>query len=78
MAARVEQAAIVMLAVDFDEGRAKLAQQPGRDRLIVDEGAAAAVGLDDAADDERLAGLARQPVFVEQGQSGMIGRRSRS
>ena len=74
VAARVEQAAIVMLAVDLDQQRAELAQQAGRDRLIVDEGAAAAVGLGDAADDERLAGLAVEPVLGEQGQGGMIGR----
>ena len=66
VAARVEQAAIVMLAVNLDEQRAELAQQAGRDRLVVDEGAAAAVGLDDAADDERLARLAVQPVLGEQ------------
>ena len=46
MAARIEQAAIVMLAVNLDEQGAELAQQAGRDRLVVDEGAAAAVGLD--------------------------------
>ena len=60
VAARIEQAAIVVLAVDLDQRGAELAQQPGGDRLVVDEGAAAAVGLDDAADDERLAGLVRR------------------
>ena len=77
MAARVEQAAIVMLAVDLDQHGAELAQQAGRDRLVVDEGAAAAVGLDDAADDQRLARLVRQPVLVEQGQRRMVAADAR-
>src|SRR3546814_16948430 len=55
VAAWVEQAAIVMLAVDFDQRAAEVAQQGGRTGLIVDEGAAAAVGLDDATDDQRFA-----------------------
>src|SRR3546814_20065563 len=59
MPTRVEQPAIVVLAVDLDELRAKLTQQPRRGGRIVDESAAAAVGLDDAADHQRLAGLDR-------------------
>ena len=53
---------------------AELAQQPGRDRLVVDERAAAAVGLDDAADDQGLAGIEGEAVFIEQGGRRMIGR----
>ena len=49
----------------------------GRRRLVVDEGAAAAVGLDDAADDQRLAGLAVEPVLGEQG-AAPDGRAARS
>ena len=74
MAAGVEQAAIVMLAVDLDQQRAELAQQRDRSRLVVDERAAAAVGADDSADDERLARLARQAVLGEQAERGMIRR----
>jgi hypothetical protein len=74
MSARVQEPAIVMLAVDFDQQSADLAQQPRRDRLVVDEGAAAAVRLDDSADRQRLAGLARQAVLLEQGERGMTRR----
>ena len=42
--------------------------------LVVDEGAAAAVGLDDPADDQRLAGFAFEAVFGEQGAGGMVRR----
>ena len=73
MAARIEQAAIVMLAVNLDQQGAELALQAGGDRLVVDEGAAAAVGLDDAADDQRLARLPGEPVLVEQGQRRVAG-----
>ncbi len=75
MAARTEQAAIVMLAVHLDQHRAELAQQAERDRLIVDEGAAAAIGADDAADDKRLARLALQAILREQGARRMILRK---
>jgi hypothetical protein len=40
MAARIEQAAIVMLAMNLDKKGAKLADERGGDGLIVDEGAA--------------------------------------
>ncbi|KAK0348634.1 hypothetical protein LTR94_036419, partial [Friedmanniomyces endolithicus] len=53
MATGVEQAAIVMLAVDLDQRTAQIAQQRGGTGLVVDEGAAAAVGLDRAADQQR-------------------------
>src|SRR3546814_6398944 len=66
MPTRVEQPAIVVLAVDLDELRAKLTQQPRRGGRIVDESAAAAVGLDDAADHQRLAGLDRDAVVGER------------
>ena len=73
VAARIEQAAIVVLAVNLDQKRAKLALEAGGDRLIVDEGAAAAVGLDDAADDQRLARLPGEAVLVEQGEGRVAG-----
>ena len=60
-----------MLAVNLDQGRAELPQQTGRRGLIVDEGAAAAVGLDETANDERFARLAGKTVLVEQGPGGM-------
>ena len=73
MAARIEQAAIVMLAVNLDEQGAELALEAGGDRLVVDKGAAAAVRLDDAADEQGLAGRPGEAVLVEQGARGMVG-----
>ena len=55
VASRVDKTAIVMLTVNLDQQAANLAQQRGRAGLIVEEGAAAAVRLHHAADDERLA-----------------------
>jgi hypothetical protein len=63
VAARVEQAAIVMLAVDLDQSGSQLAQQAGRNRLIVDEGAAAAIGAHQPPDDQRLPRLALETVL---------------
>ena len=70
MAARIEQAALVMLTVDLDQRRPDLAQQRRRHRLVVDISAAAAVRLDGAADEERLAGLERDVIAGKQGREG--------
>ena len=70
VAARVEQPAIVVLTVNFDEQRTDLAQQRDRDRLIVDAGAAAAIGAHCAADDQRLARVGRDFAFGEQSGDG--------
>ena len=51
----VEQAAIVVLAVDFDQPRARFAQRARGHRHPAGEGAAAAVGLQRAAQQQRLA-----------------------
>jgi hypothetical protein len=64
MPARIEQAAIVMLAVDFDEAAAKLAEQRDRHRLVVDESAPRAVGGNPAAEDQRTAVLTAAPIEV--------------
>src|SRR3546814_6069209 len=61
-----EQAAVVVLAVDFDQMAADLAQQRRRTGLVIEEGAAAAVGLQGAADQQRLARLQRDLVVSEQ------------
>jgi hypothetical protein len=74
MAARIDQPAIVMLAMDLDKHPAQFAQGGGGRRLVVDEGAAAAIGLDRAADHQRLAGLMLQPILLEQREGGVIGR----
>ena len=57
MRRRVDQRAGVVLAVDFDQRRAEALQRLHADRLIVDEGAGAAVGELHAAQDQCLAGL---------------------
>ena len=54
---RIDQRAVVMLAVDLDERGADRAQHLHADRLVVDEGAGAAVGELDAAQDEVAVGV---------------------
>ena len=54
---RVQQAVGIELAVDFDQGLPQPAQQRDADRLIVDIGAAAAVGRDDPAQHQRILDL---------------------
>ena len=44
MGRRIDEGALVVLAVNLDQGRAERAQHLHADRLIVDEGAGAAVG----------------------------------
>ena len=48
----IDQGAVVVLAVDFDQGVADRAQGLDADRLVIDEGAAAAVGHLHAAQDQ--------------------------
>jgi hypothetical protein len=54
MGAGVEQPLGVELAMHLDQPGADLAQQADRHRLVVDEGAAAAVGADAAAQHQRV------------------------
>ena len=70
MALGVEQPAVVMLAVDLDRQRAKVAEQARRDRRAADEGAAAAVALQGPADDQRLAGVRLDALLLEQRWTG--------
>ena len=71
MAARIDERPVVMLAVDLDQRPADLPQQLHARRRVVDEGAGAAVGGLDAAQDERRIGL--QAVVGEEPQHGVIG-----
>ena len=71
MAARVDQAAIIMLAVEFDERTAHLAQQGNAHRLVIDEGLGAAVGAQLAADDQRFARFQFHPGIAEQVRQGI-------
>ncbi len=75
MAARIEQAAIVVLAVDLDQQIAKLADQSRRNSSRPDEGAAAAVAFQCSADDQRFAGLGIDPLFAKDGMNRMARRK---
>ncbi len=57
MRRRIDEGALVMLAVDFHESRAKRAQHLHGDRLIVDEGPRPAVGELHAAHDQRIVAI---------------------
>ena len=71
MGRRIDQRAGVVLAVDFHQRRTEILQRLHADRLIVDEGAGAAVGKLHAAQDQCLAGL--DVAFDEQRAGRMIG-----
>jgi hypothetical protein len=75
VAARVEQAAIVMLAMDLDQAGADEAQQPGGRGLIVDVGPAAAIGPDHPANHERFARIGVEPAIGEDGEGRMVAGR---
>src|SRR3546814_10302172 len=69
-----EQAAVVVLAVDFDQMAADFAQQRRRTGLVVEEGAAAAIGLQRAADQQRLARLQCDLVIGEERRERRVRR----
>ena len=66
----IDQRALVVLAVDLDQGGTDRLQRLHADRLVVDEGAGAAVGELDPAEDH-LAGIV-QPVLREDLRRGVI------
>ena len=68
-----------MLAVDFDELFANFFEQGDANRCIVDEGAAFAIGQDDAAEDERIGSgkamcLEEPRRVIEFGGDAALGR----
>ncbi len=72
-----DQGAVIVLAVDLDQRAADLAEQRGGDRLVVDEGAAAAIGALHTAQDQvalRIeAAVAEEPaggVVIRHGEDG--------
>ena len=67
MPARIDQTAVVMLAVEFDQMRGKIAQQCDADRLVVDESLAAAICLELPSHDQRLARFDLDPCLAQQG-----------
>jgi hypothetical protein len=69
---RIDQSAVVMLAVNFDQSRAERAQNVHADRLIVDEGAGAAIGQLQAAQYEIA--VIGEIVAGQNGASRMIAR----
>ena len=63
--ARIDQSAIVMLAVQLNQVRRQFAQQGDAHSLIVDESLAAAIGFQLAAQNQRLARLDLNPGIVQ-------------
>ncbi len=62
-----------MLAVNLDQEGRDLAEQRGGGGLAVDEAPAAAIGLDLAAHDQRLAGFDLDPRFVQDQRQAAVG-----
>jgi hypothetical protein len=71
VAFRVKQAAFIVLAVQLQEQRSHLTQQCNANRLVVDEGTAAAIGLDVAAQYKHLV-LCFKPLLAQHLKSGML------
>ena len=67
----VEQAAAVMLAVNLHQRLADLFEQADAGRFIIDEGAAAAIGVEGAAQDQ-FAAIQRETALVQKGAGGVI------
>ena len=65
----IDQSAVVVLAVDLHQRRAELLHHLNADRLVVDEGAGAAIGELDAAQDQRV--FIGDIVGLENGAGGM-------
>ena len=67
----VEQALLLELAFDLHQRLADAAEEGDADGLVVDEGAAAAVGAELAAEDD--VAVVGQALLVEQRAHGMVG-----
>ena len=76
MGRRVDKGALVVLAVDFHQRRAERAQHLDADRLVVDEGAGAAVGELHAPHDQFV--FTAEIVFRQQPARRMILRQVES
>ncbi len=72
MRRRVQQAALLALALDLDERVAEFAQQPDAGRLVVDKGAAAAVGGNQPAQHDRAGEVGADPGLAQDRQGRMI------
>src|SRR5690606_26767080 len=73
VARRVEEAALLELALDLDQRVADLLQERDADRLVVDEGAAPPVGPEDAAKHDRA--FVGDALLVEKAPCRMPRRR---
>ncbi len=65
MAARIDEPAIIMLAVQFDQSRCQIAQQARAAWLVIDKGFGAAIGFHLATDQQRLPRLKLNLGFVQ-------------
>jgi hypothetical protein len=72
VAARVQQAAVVVLAMQFHQCVGQGAQHLGRHAAVIGPGAAAAVGGGDAAQDQGAI-LGRNPGLGQHGMGGVKG-----
>ncbi len=72
---RVQETALLALALDLDEAVAELAQQADARRLVIDKGAALAVGRDHAAQQNRAGeiGRHRQAGRAQDRRGRMVG-----
>ena len=71
MVGGIEEPALLELALDLDEAVAELAQQSHARRLVVDKGAAAPVGREQPAQDDRLA-VAVTPGLAQDRMGGVV------
>ena len=71
MRGRIHQRALVMLAMDFDQGRAKGFQSLNADGLIVEKGTGAPVGKLNAAQDQIVLGV--DPLVLQKRTRRMSG-----
>ena len=71
MGRRIEQAAIIGLAMHFQQQSAKILEQPHADRLVIDEGARFSIGGKTAAQHDLA--LMRHRLLLEQRAGAMIG-----
>ena len=72
MRCRVQQPALLALALDLDEAVAEFAQQPDAGRLVVDKGAAAAVGGNQPAQHDRAGEVGADPGLAQDRRAGWL------
>ena len=77
MGGGLDQGAVGVLAVDFDQRRADLAEKRRGDRLIVDEGAAAPIRPLHAAQDQVAVGIEAGGAQRRRGRDDRRRRRRR-